>query len=146
VRISGDLVEEVEQGTAIAQPAGSEQRPPAFGSTHSLMRYHWPSWSADGVVAHEPSPGAFSTPPTRAGAAPRLAFTPECGVRERIMTCSSVRSERHGRETGVPFVKHIDDAVIVDGVPALAEISAQAGQSGDFIRDRLAARRTEFHV
>jgi hypothetical protein len=46
---------------------------------------------------------------------------------------------------GVPFVKHIDDAVVVDGVPALAEISPAGGAGGDFIRDRLAARRTEFH-
>jgi hypothetical protein len=42
-------------------------------------------------------------------------------------------------------VEHIDDAVIIDVLTAFAEVSAAGGTGGDFLRDRLAACRTELH-
>jgi hypothetical protein len=42
-------------------------------------------------------------------------------------------------------VEDIDDAVIVNVVATLAEAAAAGGTGGDFLCDRLAARRTEFH-
>jgi hypothetical protein len=48
-------------------------------------------------------------------------------------------------KSGIAFVEHIDDAVIIDVLTAFAEVSAAGGTGGDFLRDRLAACRTELH-
>jgi hypothetical protein len=46
---------------------------------------------------------------------------------------------------GIAFVEDIDDAVIIDGLAALAQVSTAGGAGSNFLRDRLAARRAEFH-
>jgi hypothetical protein len=46
---------------------------------------------------------------------------------------------------GIALVEHIDDAVIVDALKAFAEVSAAGGAGCNFLCDRLAASRTEFH-
>jgi hypothetical protein len=59
-----------------------------------------------------------------------------------------VRAFAHGltEKGGIAFVEHIDDAVIIDVVTAFFEVPTASGASGDFLCDRLAARRTEFHT
>jgi hypothetical protein len=49
------------------------------------------------------------------------------------------------KKGGIAFVEHIDDAVIIDGLAALADVSAAGGTNEDLLRDRLAAGRAEFH-
>ena len=84
-----------------SRPEASSE-PQLSVSTHSLMRYHRPS--AERRMAKwrtNPSSGSFlSSSSSRCRRAATSAFTPERGVKRRIMTCSSVRS-RMARQRNV---------------------------------------------
>jgi len=112
------------------------------------MRYHSPSW--------ERRMAWWRTKPFAGKLLELLEFALEpCGDRrvhpgalgekaDHDMLVGAL-ADRPAKKRGKAFVQHIDDTVVVDGLPAFAEAPAAGGAGGDFICNRLAARRTEFH-
>ncbi len=144
----GHLAEQAEQHGAALQPSGGEQRSPAFGlhpfadAVPQTIRR-----SPDRVVAHEALSGKLFQFFQLA-----LEARGDLGSHSRPRGKKAdhhmlVRAFTNGpaEKRGIALMKRIDDAVIIDGLAPLAQVSAAGGTGSDFICDRLATSRTEFH-